>query len=76
MNFYKKMYFVLLGVPYQTLPYMEVDGVWVGQSLAIARFFAKQAGIAGKTAIEQALADGIVDFTKDLIQSKKLKLRD
>ena len=49
---------------------MEVDGVQVGQSIAIARFLAKKAGIAGKTDVEQALADGLVDYAKDLLQRK------
>ena len=49
---------------------MEVDGVQVGQSIAIARFLAKKAGIAGKTDVEQALADGVVDYAKDLLQRK------
>ena len=49
---------------------MEVDGVQIGQSLAIARYLAKKAGIEGKTDVEQALADGIVDFVKDLLMGK------
>ena len=51
---------------------MEVDGVQIGQSLAIARYLAKKAGIEGKTDVEQALADGIVDFVKDLLMGKSL----
>jgi hypothetical protein len=40
----------------------------IGQSLSIARFLAKKAGIAGKNEVEQALADGLVELVKDLIE--------
>jgi len=37
------------------MPVLEVDGVKVPQSMTIARFLAKQFGLAGKDNFEQAL---------------------
>jgi hypothetical protein len=42
----------------------------IGQSKAIARYFAKKAGIAGKNDVDQALADGLVDFVADLFNGE------
>ncbi len=42
----------------------------IGQSNAIARYFAKKAGIAGKNDVDQALADGLVDFVADLFNGE------
>ena len=42
----------------------------IGQSNAIARYFAKKAGIAGKNEVDQALADGLVDFVADLFNGE------
>jgi hypothetical protein len=44
----------------------------VGQSVAIARYVAKVAGIAGKNEIDQALADGLVDFVTDFLNGESL----
>jgi len=38
--------------------------------MAVARFLAKKAGLAGKNLIEEALADGVVDFVGDNGNSK------
>ncbi|NXT27972.1 HPGDS synthase, partial [Syrrhaptes paradoxus] len=54
-------------IPFGKLPVLEVDGVTVHQSLAIARYLAKESGLAGQTPVEQALADAIVDTIDDFI---------
>ncbi|PAV74293.1 hypothetical protein WR25_24833 [Diploscapter pachys] len=51
--------------PYGQVPVLEIDGVQIPQSVAIARFLAKKFGFAGKTEVEQALVDGICDQWKD-----------
>ncbi|XP_019647640.1 PREDICTED: hematopoietic prostaglandin D synthase-like [Branchiostoma belcheri] len=52
--------------PMGQLPVLEVGGVTLCQSMAIARFAAKETGLAGKTALEQAHADMLVDGIDDL----------
>ncbi|XP_066304197.1 hematopoietic prostaglandin D synthase-like [Branchiostoma lanceolatum] len=47
--------------PMGQLPVLEVDGVKLCQSMPIARFVAKETGMAGKTNLEQAQADAFVD---------------
>ncbi|XP_035680360.1 glutathione S-transferase 1-like isoform X2 [Branchiostoma floridae] len=43
------------------LPILEVDGTVIGESRAVWRLIAKEVGMAGKTLLEQARADMIVD---------------
>eukprot|EP00058_Branchiostoma_floridae_P024902 XP_002610392.1 hypothetical protein BRAFLDRAFT_209284 [Branchiostoma floridae] len=47
--------------PMGQLPVLDVDGVKLCQSMPIARFVAKETGMAGKTNLEQAQADAFVD---------------
>ncbi|NXO31289.1 HPGDS synthase, partial [Cisticola juncidis] len=54
-------------IPFGKLPILEVDGVIIHQSLAIARYLARDAGLAGQTPVEQALADAIVDTIDDFM---------
>jgi len=69
-----------------TLPVLEYNGKKLSQSIAIARFLAKEVGLAGKNNMEQAEADMIVDtivdvqielfknmFEKDPVEKKKQK---
>ncbi len=44
---------------------MEIDNVALPQSLSIARYLAKEFGLAGKTNLEQGKADAIVDTCAD-----------
>ena len=53
--------------PLGQLPVLVVDGVQIPQSVAIARFLAKKFNLAGKTDVEQAQADVVVDTVGDLI---------
>ncbi|CAH1784059.1 unnamed protein product [Owenia fusiformis] len=52
--------------PYLSLPILEHGGVVVGQSTSIARYVAKELGLAGRTTLEQALTDGIIDSITDI----------
>merc|ERR1712223_745204 len=49
-----------------TLPTLCYDGVEIGQSVAIRRFLANEFGLAGKTNLEKARADMIVDCVGDI----------
>lgn len=49
------------------LPSFEVDGQQFCQSLAIARYLAREFGYAGKSNIEQALVDQVVDTVNDYL---------
>jgi len=52
--------------PWSSLPVLEVDGKPIGQSLAIARYVAKEGGLYGKNAFEAGLIDSVVDVVTDL----------
>ncbi|XP_048797231.1 hematopoietic prostaglandin D synthase [Lagopus muta] len=54
-------------IPFGKVPILEVDGVIIHQSLAIARYLARETGLAGQTPVEQALVDAIVDTIDDFI---------
>ena len=53
-------------MPLGQIPVLEVDGVKLPQSMAIARFLAKQFGLAGGDHLEQAKVDAVVDTSIDL----------
>ncbi|XP_064617688.1 hematopoietic prostaglandin D synthase-like [Liolophura sinensis] len=55
-------------MPYGQLPVLEVDGVQIAQSTAIFRYLAREFGYAGKTSIDQALADMFVCSCDDLVK--------
>ena len=50
--------------PFHQLPYIEIDGKPLGQSIAIARLLAKKHQLAGTTDEEQAQVDAIIDYVK------------
>uniref|UniRef100_A0A914PK29 glutathione transferase n=1 Tax=Panagrolaimus davidi TaxID=227884 RepID=A0A914PK29_9BILA len=52
--------------PQGKLPLLEVDGVVIPQSYAIARFIAKRYNLAGKDDIEAAQIDALADFLRDM----------
>ncbi|NXN95298.1 HPGDS synthase, partial [Rhinopomastus cyanomelas] len=54
-------------IPFGKVPILEVDGVVIHQSLAIARYLARESGLAGQTPMEQALADAIVATIEDFM---------
>ncbi|KAJ8301308.1 hypothetical protein KUTeg_020295 [Tegillarca granosa] len=74
-------------MPTGQMPVLEFDGQKLSQSMAIARYLARKFGFAGKTNLEQALVDQVVDTVGDLFtefvkcrfekdEAKKLTLAD
>merc|ERR1712051_1011022 len=55
--------------PYGSLPLLEWDGVCIAQSVAIARFLAREVGLAGRNSLESAQIDEIVDAVNDIFQA-------
>jgi len=53
-------------MPFGQMPLLEVDGVKLCQSKTIGRFLANKFGLAGKSDIEKAQADMIVDCIADI----------
>nr|UOU03299.1 glutathione S-transferase sigma 10 [Brachionus rubens] len=54
--------------PLGQLPYLTIDGsVHIPQSMAIARYVARETGLAGKTNLEQAQAEAIVETIMDVV---------
>ncbi|GMT27464.1 hypothetical protein PFISCL1PPCAC_18761, partial [Pristionchus fissidentatus] len=51
--------------PFGQLPLLEVDGAPIAQSTAILRFLGKQFELTGKTPLEQAKLDMVVDQMND-----------
>jgi len=54
--------------PFGQMPILEVDGVKLCQSKAIARYLAGEFGFAGETALDRARADMIVDCAEDVMK--------
>ncbi|XP_069781801.1 hematopoietic prostaglandin D synthase-like isoform X2 [Narcine bancroftii] len=52
---------------FKQLPILKVDDIELNQSTAIARYLAKETGLAGKNNIEQAQVDAIVDTLNDFM---------
>uniref|UniRef100_A0A1B6LDT5 glutathione transferase n=1 Tax=Graphocephala atropunctata TaxID=36148 RepID=A0A1B6LDT5_9HEMI len=55
-------------MPFGMLPVLEMDGKYIGQSNAIARFLARQYDLAGKDEKEALQCDVMVDTLGDLKQ--------
>lgn len=64
------MDFSFAATPFGQVPMLEVDGKKINQSTAIARYLAKQHGLAGKNDWEALEIDAIVDTIHDLRASK------
>eukprot|EP00062_Callorhinchus_milii_P016917 gi/632968742/ref/XP_007900695.1/ PREDICTED: hematopoietic prostaglandin D synthase isoform X2 [Callorhinchus milii] len=52
---------------FRQVPILEVDGVVINQSAAIARYLARETGLAGNTNLEQAQVDAIADTINDFM---------
>jgi len=52
--------------PMGQLPVLEVDGVKLCQTTAIARYLAKEFGLAGKTHLDQAKCDMLLEGIQDM----------
>ena len=57
-------------IPWNQLPCLEYDGKKIVQSIAMARFVARENGLAGKTNLEGAQADMLVDCMSDFGNSE------
>jgi len=55
-------------MPTGQMPVLEFNGQKLSQSMAIARYLAREFGFAGKTNLEQALVDQVADTVGDLFQ--------
>ena len=55
--------------PYGSLPLLEWDGVRIAQSMAIARFLAREVGLAGRNSLEAAQINEVVDAVNDIAQA-------
>ena len=53
-------------LPFGQLPLLEYKGESLSQSMAIAKFLAREFGLAGSNALEAAKMDEIVDAINDL----------
>jgi len=73
--------------PFGQMPMLEVDGVKLCQSKAIARYLAGEYGFAGESALDRARADMLVDCGEDVMkptiafwfekdEAKKAELKD
>ncbi|XP_077985459.1 hematopoietic prostaglandin D synthase-like [Glandiceps talaboti] len=54
--------------PFDQVPTLEFDGVILAQSRAMARFVAKEHGLAGKDNLENAQIDMITDVLEDVFK--------
>lgn len=60
------VYVFLLAMPFGKVPVLEIDGKKLNQSMAISRYLAKKAGLAGADEWESLLIDIAVDNINDL----------
>jgi hypothetical protein len=60
-------------MPFGMLPVLEIDGKLVGQSNSIARYLAKQYGLAGRDEWESLQCDMLVDTLTDLKQGMQFQ---
>lgn len=57
-----------IAMPFGKVPVMEIDGKLVNQSIAIGRYLAKKAGLAGNDEWESLLIDIAVDNIYEIRQ--------
>merc|ERR1711936_574670 len=55
--------------PYGSLPLLEWDGTCIAQSMAVARFLAREVGLAGRDNMKAAQIDEIIDAVNDLLSA-------
>ncbi len=61
-----------IATPFGQVPILEVNGQKLAQSNAIARYLARQHGLAGKDDWEQAQTDMYIENINDLLNGKPL----
>ncbi|CAH1801196.1 unnamed protein product [Owenia fusiformis] len=52
--------------PFGVMPMLQIDDTLVGETGTIARYIARENGLAGNTSVEQALAESVVDSMGDV----------
>lgn len=57
-------------MPFGKVPVLEIDGKMFNQSVAISRYLAKKAGLAGNDEFESLLIDVAVDNIYEMRQGK------
>ena len=57
-------------MPYGQLPVLQWDDQVICQSMACARFIAREVGLAGNTSLESAQVDEVIDVIQDLINAE------
>ena len=68
--YYNTVIYLFAAFRFGKLPVLEYDGKTIAQSRAIARFLGRKYGLAGKTEIEDAEADMIVDYIAETNDGK------
>ncbi|KAK2716000.1 glutathione S-transferase 1-like [Artemia franciscana] len=53
-------------MPFGQLPILEIDGKQLPQTMAIARYLAREFKLAGKDELESAFADAYIDVVNDI----------
>ncbi|XP_054941802.1 hematopoietic prostaglandin D synthase isoform X4 [Physeter macrocephalus] len=71
----------LPALPFGKVPILEVSGLNLHQSLAIARYLTKNTDLAGKTELQQCQVDAVVDTLDDFMSrfpwaEKKQDIKD
>ena len=57
-------------MPFGHMPVLEVGGIVLAQSMAINRYLARRYNLVGKTDLEAAQADMIVDCVTDTMNGR------
>jgi len=57
-------------LPWGQLPTIKYNGTMLAQSMTIARFLATEYGLTGRTSLEAAQADEIVDAVTDIVNTR------
>ncbi|KAJ8948970.1 hypothetical protein NQ318_022994 [Aromia moschata] len=68
-NLIRTVFFFFLETPFGMLPILEIDGRPVAQSIAVARYLAREFGLAGKDEWESLQCDVLIDTLGDLKQA-------
>ena len=69
-----KICFFYLETPCGGLPLLTIDGTVIAQSVAVARFLARECKLDGHSNVQKAQADMIVDCVVDVEIGKNVNL--
>ncbi len=61
----------VVATPLGQLPYIEWGGIPISQSMAICRLMAREGGLAGNDAVEDAKIDMVVDHAGDIFNGER-----